>query len=114
MPLLSIELNQPLEPHAIETLLSNASQLVSGLLNKPRRYMMVRHHFNTALLLGTEPGPTALMELKSIDLPDEAPRLISPALCALLERHTGIPGSRVYLLFTNIPRQLWGHDSTTF
>lgn len=114
MPLLSIEINRSLEASGVEALLSESSALVAGLLGKPESYMMVRHQYNPDLRFGGEEGPAAHLELHSIGLPDAMTQDLSQALCKLIERHAGIPGSRTYILFKNVPRQLWGHDGTTF
>ncbi|OBS09933.1 phenylpyruvate tautomerase MIF-related protein [Acidihalobacter prosperus] len=113
MPLLSIEISLALEAPAIDALLGEASGLVAGLLGKPESYMMVRHQYNPAMRLGGHDAPLALIELRSIGLPETAPAELSKALCALLERHAGIPGTRVYLLFADVPRARWGHNGTT-
>lgn len=114
MPLLNIELSQALAPPAINALLGESSSLVAGILGKPEAYMMVRYQHNPDMRLGGRDDPLALLKLSSIGLPDEMPAKLSEALCALIERHTGIPGTRIYLLFADIPRQHWGHDGTTF
>lgn len=114
MPLLSIEVSRPLEPPAVEALLKAASSQVAELLHKPEHYLMVRYQYNPDMRLGGDNAPLALIELRSIGLPEEAPRTLSLALCTLIEHHTGIPGSRIYLICSDVPRTYWGHDGTTF
>lgn len=114
MPLLSIEINRPLEAPGVDTLLVEASKLLAGLLGKPEAYMMVRHQYNPDLRLGGRTEPAVLLELRSIGLPDAATQDLSRALCKLIAHHTDIPGNRVYILFEDVPRHLWGYDGTTF
>lgn len=114
MPLLSLELNQKLEPTTIKALLDEASSLTANLLGKPENYVMVRYHYNPDMRLAGHDAPLALLKLDSIGLPERDAPKISHSLCTLLERHTGVPASRIYILFAAVPRGLWGYDGGTF
>jgi phenylpyruvate tautomerase PptA (4-oxalocrotonate tautomerase family) len=55
------------------------------------------------------------VEVKSIGALDgERPREVSQAVCALLERHLGVPADRIYIGFEDAPARLWGWNGSTF
>ncbi len=114
MPLLTIKTNRAITTGAQKKVLSQASALVATLLEKPERYVMVLLQTEQSLMLAGDPQPCALLELKSLDLPEEKTTEFSKSLCEMVKQQLQIPGNRVYIEFSNPPRHLWGWDSRTF
>ena len=114
MPYLRIQTNVTPEPAARKDLLETASARVARALSKPERYVMVALETGTAMTFAGSDAPLAYLELKSIGLSPESTADLSRELCALIESALGIPGERVYIEFTDVPRHLWGWNGGTF
>lgn len=113
MPLLSIETNQEFSGEQ-DAFLQAASLTVAKLLGKPEQYVMVRLRYNSAIRFAGSNSPTALLELKSLGLPEQNTTVYSQALCKLIEKELGIPSDRVYIEFSNPERHMWGWNNGTF
>jgi len=113
MPLLSIETNLDLSDKQ-DAFLQTASLTVAKLLGKPEQYVMVRLQHTTAMRFAGSDKPTALLELKSLGLPEKNTSELSRALCKLIEKELGIPANRIYIEFSNPERHMWGWNEGTF
>ncbi|MCF6218957.1 MAG: phenylpyruvate tautomerase MIF-related protein [Gammaproteobacteria bacterium] len=114
MPLLTIKTNRSLTTEEQKSVLSHASALVATLLEKPESYVMVLLQTEQSLMLAGNPQPCALLELKSLGLPEEKTAEFSKSLCEMVKQQLQIPSNRVYIEFSNPARHLWGWDSRTF
>ena len=114
MPLLTIRTNVPIDAERRGELTKKASALVAGQLGKSERYVMVLLQDDQALIFAGSADPCALLELKSIGLPEDRTAEISHALCSLVADETGIAADRVYIEFGNAQRHMWGWNSATF
>ncbi|HEB78972.1 MAG TPA: hypothetical protein ENI79_00665 [Rhodospirillales bacterium] len=114
MPFLMIQTNQSIEPDAADALVAEASKTVAETLGKPEKYVMVALEDDTKMLFGGSPAPLAYLELKSIGLPEDRAPQLSEALSAMMERAAGTPRERVYIEFSNAPRNMWGWNGGTF
>ncbi len=114
MPYLMIQTNQTLDETVEKALLSKASKQVASELGKPESYVMVALEANVPMLFAGDDSPLAYLELKSIDLPEDKTRQLSIALCNLMEESAGISKERVYIEFTNVKRNMWGWNGSTF
>lgn len=114
MPLLKITSSKPFPAGERQQVLGQLSEAVARMLDKPESYVMVIFEHNEEMMLGGTDEPLAYLELKSIGLPESATTDISKYLCALVESILGIPGNRVYIEFSDIPRIMWGWNSKTF
>ncbi|MDH5650044.1 MAG: phenylpyruvate tautomerase MIF-related protein [Gammaproteobacteria bacterium] len=114
MPLLQITTNEPINPAEEADFLASASRTVAEILNKPEQYVMVSLAHNPHMIFAGSRDPAAYLELKSIGLPENRAANFSAALAGLINRETGIPATRIYIEFTNAPRQLWGWNGETF
>ena len=105
MPLLTITTNQSVED--ADRLCRLMSEAVAGILGKPESYVMVALHAGT-----TE--PTAMLELKSLGLPESETGAFSTSLCSLINEHMNVPAKRIYIEFSSPNRHMWGWDNSTF
>lgn len=114
MPVVKISTSVTVPDDKREALMSAVSRAVAEILGKPEPYMMVV--MDTApILLGGKQGPAAFLDLRSIGgLTPETNALLAERLCGLLQEMLTIPGSRVYLNFTDIQPAYWGHDRRVF
>jgi len=113
MPYLAIRTNQSVEGQK-EPLLRKASALITRETGKSEDYVMVSLESSATMLFGGSNEPLAYLELKSLDLPGQKIPALSQALCAFLERETGIPKERIYIEFSSAERSMWGWNGTTF
>lgn len=114
MPLLRIQTNQSIAAERRQSLAARASALVSELLGKPERYVMVALEPDCHMLFAGSDAPLANMELKSIGLPESETARFSDALCRLVRDELGVEAERVYIEFVDAPRRMWGWNGGTF
>ncbi len=113
MPYLKIQTNLPLEETKTAEILRDGSARCATLLDKPEEYVMVALE-TLPMSFGGTTEPTAYIELKSIDLPEDALPDLSRELCRLLQERRGISPERIYIEFSDIEAQRWGWNGETF
>lgn len=114
MPYLSIQTNISVSADDSQSLLGRASQLTAEQLGKPESYVMVAIHAPVPMMFAGSDAPAAYLELKSIGLPEDNTKLLSQALCGLIQKELGIEKDRIYIEFSNAGRHMWGWNGTTF
>lgn len=112
MPLLSIESTHPPADNA--SFIAECSRRVAELLGKPESYVMVRYQLNPNMLFAGTDGPLALVQLKSLNLPEDETKALSAALCELITEYLSVHPERIYIDFVSPPRHMWGWNSRTF
>ncbi len=112
MPLLTIKTNITLVNK--QQLAETASLTVANILGKPESYVMVHVQDEQCLIFGGENDPCALLELKSLGLPENMTADLSTRLCDFIFTETGITTRRTYIEFSNPERHMWGWDQRTF
>jgi phenylpyruvate tautomerase PptA (4-oxalocrotonate tautomerase family) len=108
MPYLKIQTNLPLTEKSEQTVLKSASSLVATELGKPESFVMVALQADTPMLFAGSDAPVAFLELKSIGLDGGKTKILSQALCRLIEDHLGIASDRVYVKFIDVNHGMWG------
>ena len=114
MPLLNIHTNISINEANKDDFLRIASSKVAEILAKSEKYVMIRLQSNCKMLFGDSNDPLALLELKSINLPEGDTPELSQALCELVTAHLNIDQQRIYIEFHNAERHLWGWNGQTF
>ncbi len=114
MPLLTITTNISLDNQAAQTLCNKTSSHVASLLGKPESYVMVSLRAGTTMSFAGDPSPCAMLELKSLGLPEQQTAEFSESLCDFLNQHAGIKPERIYIQFSGPERHMWGWDKRTF
>lgn len=112
MPLLTINTNTHIDDKT--ALAKAASHTVAGLLGKPESYVMIQIEDHQCLIFGGEESPCALLQLKSLGLPENSTADFSSRLCNFINEHTGIDSQRIYIEFSSPQRHMWGWDQRTF
>ena len=114
MPYLKIQCNVALDDSAEQKLLESASAAVAASLSKPERYVMVALEPQRVMMFAGSCEPLAFLEVKSIALPESQTSALSAVLCDLVTELLAIPQERVFIEFTDVPRNLWGWNRGTF
>lgn len=114
MPYLSLQTNQSTDDATCSELLSSLSSALAEALGKPESYVMVALQTGVPMLFGGSSKPSAYLEVKSIGLPADRTPELSDMLCTLVSEYMGIAANRIYIEFSDAPRQLWGWDGRTF
>jgi phenylpyruvate tautomerase len=96
------------------TFLKACSTFISGLLNKSEKYVMVELNTNSSMIFGSEMSALAYIELKSIGLQSEQTNVYSEKICDFITKHFNIEKSRIYIEFSDVERNKWGWNGTTF
>ena len=112
MPLITLKTNVTLEQpqETCEAL----SRLTADLLGKPESYVMVLVQDEQHMTFAGTSEAAALIELKSLGLPEDKTGEYSDALCSRVNELTGITASRIYIEFSGPARHMWGWDHRTF
>jgi phenylpyruvate tautomerase len=91
-----------------------ASRSIAETLEKPESYVAVCAMDDVDIVWGGSDAPCALCAVTSLGAINlENNRNLSAELCELLAEF-GIPGDRVYITFTDVPRENMGYDGATF
>jgi phenylpyruvate tautomerase len=112
MPYLKIQTNKEITDKSL--LMKEMTDLLMNLLGKPEKYIMIAVEPLTTMLFGGSDEPAAFIELKSIGLPSDATAELSEAICNLLNQHLDIPPDRIYIEFSDAPRNMFGWNGGTF
>ena len=112
MPLLTITTNQSVEDPT--SLCQTMSQAVASMLGKPESYVMVVLHPDRLMSFAGSLEPAAMLELKSLGLPEARTPEFSGSLCSLISEHINVPANRIYIEFSSPERHMWGWDNRTF
>jgi phenylpyruvate tautomerase PptA (4-oxalocrotonate tautomerase family) len=112
MPCLSLETNQSIENK--EEVMKKLSELLARETGKPEAYIMITITDKSDLYFAGSDAPAAFVEVKSIGFPENGPASLSSAVCSFLSEETGIPTDRIYIVFRDVPRSMWGWNGTTF
>jgi hypothetical protein len=83
-------------------------------MNKPKQYVQVWLEGGCHLQLGGSDQPSAFVELRALDLAEAQAKPLSAAIAGFLKEKLSIPGDRVFINFQDVPRSMWGWDSSTF
>ena len=114
MPLIKIEVTT--EPAAAKknSIMTQASAIVAKNTGKPEQYVMVTMSRADFLLAG-KPAEAAFVDVRGIGgINRKNNSGITKDICELLNFELGISPENVYLTFTDVPGQNWGHNGTTF
>ena len=112
MPYLKIQSNR--EVGDKDLLMKEMTGLLMDLLSKPEKYIMIAVEPVTDIYFGGSHEPAAFVELKSIGLPADGTPKLSEAICKFLQMQLGISPERVYIEFSDAPRNMFGWNSDTF
>ncbi|MEA1889547.1 MAG: phenylpyruvate tautomerase MIF-related protein [Pseudomonadota bacterium] len=114
MPLLTITTNISLDDETAQSLCKDASCHAASLLGKPESYVMVCLQPGTIMSFAGDNSPCAMLELKSLGLPEQQTASFSESLCNFFNQRLGIKPERIYIQFCNPERHMWGWDRRTF
>ncbi len=92
-------------------LLSEVTQLVAEHLGKPTSYVMVHLAAGEAMALAGSNEPCAHIAVHGIGTPTPVQtQALVAGLGRALEARAEVPSSRTFVVFTPVPRELWGLD----
>ena len=111
MPYLNIKTNQEIKS---ESIISEISSFMAGLLNKPERVMMVSLSTNIPMLFAGTSTPTAFIQLKSIGLSAQQSKEIAPKMNSFFGSILNIPEDRIYMDMQDIDRKMFAFNGNTF
>ena len=114
MPFLAISTNVKVSPEIEKALLKEASKTVASETGKPEQYVQVKLAVGQPLLFAGSDAPAAFVEVKSIGFPTTGVKALTSSLCALVTKHLGVPGNRIYIVFQDVKPAMWGHNGETF
>lgn len=114
MPLIRMEVPAQLEEEQKKRIMSEASAAVSRNTGKPELYVMVTISKADFMLAG-EAKPCAFVDVRGIGgVNSKNNRGITSDICSLLQKELSISPDCIYVTFTDVPGQNWGHNGTTF
>jgi phenylpyruvate tautomerase len=116
MPLINVFTSaDPLPDAKASALVKELSACLARELHKPESYVLACLAPRSHMTFAGKEGPSCYVEVKSIGaLTPQSTKATCRELCKILEKALGVPGSRIYVVFTDVPAQLWGHDGDTF
>lgn len=112
MPIMNLHTNISIGDK--ETLLKEASRMVSKALGKPEGYVMIRLSDNESMSFAGTAEPVAYVELKSLGLSTDQTTSLSVTICIFIEQQLGVSPARTYIEFASPERAMFGWNSGTF
>ena len=115
MPLVTVYTSvKPPADEKLDRLQRDLSSTAARLIGKPESYVMTCLVPSARLTFGGSFEPSCLVEVKSIGgLGGGVPAKMSAAVCALLSEALGVPANRIFIVFSDVPANLWGFDRAT-
>lgn len=112
MPLLTLHTNVSIADRDI-TCFRLSSEL-SRLLDKPESYVMVMIEDEQTMSFAGTSEPLAMLNVKSLGLPEDQTAAFSRTLCTLVANELSIRTDRIYIEFHSPQRHMWGWKGKTF
>ena len=110
MPLLNISTNKEIKNE--QSLLAKSSVFISGLLNKPDNFVMVKLNDSLNMYFSGTNEPCCFIEIKSIGSIE--PSKISKPICEFFSNELKIPSERIYIYFDDVDSNMWAWNNRTF
>lgn len=116
MPLINVHTSVgPLTDDRASILLKQLSQTLAQHLRKPESYVMTCLVPNARMTFAATDAPTCYVEVKSIGgITPQTTKAISRDVTATLSRELNVASDRIFIVFADVPGQLWAHDGGTF
>ena len=105
MPTLHLTCNIDQDKTSFDELVSKATELLTKTLNKSNSYIQIIYTVSL-IEFGQQSGPSAKVDLYSIDLTQEQAQAIVEPLSKLIARFVGAPPPRTYINFHPLHRSL--------
>lgn len=112
MPVLTIDINTPLSKQRCETLLTQAVETLSTMLDKPKSSILVSIRPDSLLTLGGSSEPAAWVELKLFDFGGQAGKYVA-TLTEFIETELNIAADRQFQEFTTMQPAMFGWNGKT-
>lgn len=114
MPYFSIRTNTSLDASVAAALTKKASAFAAELLGKPETYVMVALSPGTAMTFAGSDAPAALIEVKSIGLPEAKCNQFAAAISTFIQAELDIEPGRVFIDFADLPPTRFAWNGKTF
>lgn len=116
MPLIQVDTSCDLsDADKRAALLKTLSALTAEGIGKPEQYVMACVHDNVAMTMAGQPGPTALVAIRSIGgLGKSVNQVLAARVSEALEKELAIPPDRIYLTFEELTAVNWAWNGQTF
>jgi phenylpyruvate tautomerase PptA (4-oxalocrotonate tautomerase family) len=114
MPFMRIQTNYVLFDEKKEEILEEMSSLLSEILGKSEDYIMISLSDSVKMRFVRSDKPAMFIELKSIGLDRSACKNFSDKICSFIENRVPVKKERIYIVFSDVERSLWGWNGTTF
>lgn len=114
MPLIRMDTSAPVPAEKRDKLLLALSKTIARTTGKPESYVMVTLS-QVSASMGGKVAPAAFADVRGIGgLGGKINVSISKEICDLLKQELGIEPGNVYLNFTDVSAENWGHKGSTF
>ena len=114
MPYLTIETNKKIKENQKNKILYEATDLISNILNKPKKWVMISIKDNISMCFGNTGEDTAYIELKSIKLDKEKCKFFLERLSNFIEENLNIKPERIYIHFIDLDPKMFGWNKKLF
>ena len=115
MPLIKLQMSASFSDAVKNDLACELSKICADILNKPESVVASIVEDDAIIAFGGKLQSSAYLEVKSIGgLNNDVNTRMTKDICECIEKFTKIPGSRVYINYSDVPRDSWGWDSKTF
>jgi phenylpyruvate tautomerase len=114
MPLLKLQTSASLSDDKKKELLVASSKILARVTGKPESYVMTVIE-NANICMAGKVAPAAFVDVRGIGgLNAKVNKELSREISDLLKKELNIEPGNVYLNFTDVSAQNWGHNGSTF
>jgi phenylpyruvate tautomerase PptA (4-oxalocrotonate tautomerase family) len=113
LPILTLDTNQSIASERCKSLLHQATDLLSNMLDKPKNVIMVRINPNAHLMIDDSMEPTAYIQLKLFAFPMEQAEEFVKSLTGFVQTELGMPPDRQYHRLIDMQPSMFGWNGST-
>jgi len=114
MPLLRLQTNLEPDQGKQSALTSALSKKMSEWLDKPEDYVQVILECGVSMRFAGTEDATVFAEVRSLGYYGLNQAEISHALCEFLSTECSVSQDRIFINFSDLPRENWGWNGKTF
>lgn len=115
MPYISNIVSKKLSEDEMTLLKSTQAAILLEVASKPERVLMVHVKDNEILYFAGEKCSSAYVDIKLLGhLTIEQKNQITSKICSVYHNQIGVDQSKVYLTFSELEYENWGHNGKTF
>ena len=115
MPYINIEIAKSIEEEAKKNIVTKSGEILREEADKPEEYLMIKINRESEMCFGSEKKECAYIDLRVLGkLSDIQKNNITEKMSRVIAEEAKIDEENIYITFTEISSENWGHNGKTF